>query len=126
MKVDLVKATDLLRVGSQRKSSRLEDYETSCYLWVKALKDRGLLVGVVLVYCFLLWVLMTTPFLVPPLLEVVRWKRVLLLASLCLDQGLGGRVGRVGIQAMDVTRHSTERPCQMKLRMLGSRTENPG
>jgi len=49
---------------------------------------------------------MTTALLVAPLLEVVRWKRVLPLASLCLGQedGMGGRVG---IRTMAVAQHST-------------------
>lgn len=49
--VDLVKATYLLRVGSQQKSARLENHEASHYLKVEALKDRGLSGGLVLV-CF--------------------------------------------------------------------------
>ena len=106
LEVDLVSTADLLQAGSQRKSSSLEQYETSCYLKVKALKDRGLLGGLVLVCHSSLEVLMTTALLVAPLLEVVRWKRVLPLASLCLGQedGMGGRVG---IRTMAVAQHST-------------------
>jgi len=47
--VDLVKASCLLKAGTQRKSPRVESYETSYYLQMKALKDRGLSGGLVLV-----------------------------------------------------------------------------